>query len=449
MQPGGASGPRIQPVVDVAVDPDRARVYEHGWQSWSPTTSYPPAAAPYRPVSELCRLMNYRPDRVAPADAFWGEGLLAVDPGGGQPVHLLAAREPHRVPSIRADVRGERLRLSAEADLEHVVDAGPGGIDGALARWAEGFAAAHAVPRPRPAPTLWCSWYHYFTGVTEPDIDENLQAIDELGLGIDVVQIDDGYQADIGDWLLLSDRFRSLPDLIARIHGRGRAGIWVAPFLVGTGSRLYAEHPDWTVQGAQAGHGWGQDLAALDPSVPGAAAYLREVFGYFADLGIDFLKLDFLFAGAVPGARAEPGLDPIAAYRLGLEVIREAAGDSAYLLGCGAPILPSVGLVDAMRVGPDISHRSEPEDEDQSQPSQRTATRCTVHRGWQHGRFWVNDSDCLLAGRRTADRERWADTVERYGGLRASSDRLRELDEWGLATTRRLIRPVPAEPFPG
>ena len=31
-----------------------------------------------------------------------------------------------------------------------------------------------------------------------------------------------------------------------------------------------------------------------------------------------------------------------------------AIGAEAVLLGCGAPILPSVGGVDAMRVGPDI-----------------------------------------------------------------------------------------------
>ena len=41
-------------------------------------------------------------------------------------------------------------------------------------------------------------------------------------------------------------------------------------------------------------------------------------------------------------------------------MIREAIGPDAYLLGCGAPILPSVGLVDAMRVGPDIAHHYEP-----------------------------------------------------------------------------------------
>jgi alpha-galactosidase len=146
------------------------------------------------------------------------------------------------------------------------------------------------------------------------------------------------------------------------------------------------------------------------------------------------------------GRRAD-AVDGVTAYRHGLRVIRESIGDDAYLLGCGAPILPSVGLVDAMRVGPDISHFYEPEDGDLSQPSQRAAAGNTRWRAWQHGRFWVNDPDCLVVAPHVERREEWAGIVERYGGLRSSSDRLRGLDAWGLETTRRLLHPVGATPF--
>ena len=43
-------------------------------------------------------------------------------------------------------------------------------------------------------------------------------------------------------------------------------------------------------------------------------------------------------------------------------------------------------------------------------------------------------------------REDWAALVERYGGLRSSGDGLRNLDAWGLATTRRLLVPSLAGP---
>ena len=256
----------------VAVDRERARVYEHGWQSWSPTTAYRLDQRPFRPVSDLRRIGNYRPERTAPGDVFWGEGLLAVDPGTGDGVHVFAAPSASGpIPSIRAEVVGDTVVVSSDGEVTSVVLDGDAGLDGALARWADGFAAAAGVGPLRPPPTAWCSWYHYFERVTQDDIEENLRAIDDLGLDIDVVQIDDGYQAEIGDWLLLSDRFASLEDIVGRIRGAGRrAGIWVAPFLVGERSVLAREHPDWLVGDAEPGTGWGdQRLSSLDVTHPG------------------------------------------------------------------------------------------------------------------------------------------------------------------------------------
>ena len=67
------------------------------------------------------------------------------------------------------------------------------------------------------------------------------------------------------------------------------------------------------------------------------------------------------------------------AYRRGLRLIRDAIGPEAYLLGCGAPILPSVGLVDAMRVSPDTGTDYEPRHGDLSQPSV-SGRRCSAAR---------------------------------------------------------------------
>ena len=51
----------MDPVAEVAVEPARARVYEHGWQSWSPTTSYRLGQHPHRPVSNRNHTLAYRP----------------------------------------------------------------------------------------------------------------------------------------------------------------------------------------------------------------------------------------------------------------------------------------------------------------------------------------------------------------------------------------------------
>jgi len=106
-----------------------------------------------------------------------------------------------------------------------------------------------------------------------------------------------------------------------------------------------------------------------------------------------------------------------------------------------------VGFVDAMRVGPDIAARYEPPDRNPSIPSQRNATRNTVARAWQHGRFWVSDPDCLMARPGVERRDDCAAVVEKFGGLRASSDAIALLDDWGLETTRRLLVASPVSPF--
>jgi len=440
-------------VAAIEVDPGAARVYEHGWQSWTPTTTYGLDERSHRPAGDARRVMCYRPERVPPADGFQGEGLLAVDPGDGGPVHVLATPDASvHMPSIRAERRDGRVMIQSDGPVEHLEFEVPAEVEGqapgagglgrvgaALGAWADHYAERAGLGAPRPAPTAWCSWYHYFTQVTEADVLENLDAMDQLDLPIEVVQIDDGYQAEIGDWLDLSGRFRSLGDLVGRIrqHGR-RAGIWVAPFLVGTRSRLAAEHPEWLVGGAGAGRNWDQDLLALDVTHPGAAAWLAEVFASLASTGIDYFKIDFIYAGALEGERHDD-VEALEAYRRGLELIRGAIGPEAYLLGCGAPVLPSVGLVDAMRISPDVAPQYESPDSDLSRPSQRAAVLTGRGRQWQHGRFWVNDPDCLLARPAVERREAWAAHVAEVGGLVASSDRLRDLDGWGLETTRRQL----------
>ena len=428
--------------------PDEMVVYEHGWQSWSPTGTYAATATSPRPADRDRQILGFRPEKALPGSGFQGEGLLAVSPRGGGMARIWAATDPTlEVASIRARLVDRRLVVSADGPVTETVVTAPD-LETALAGWAGGYGNPYAGGRAGSIPPVWCSWYHYFAGVTAADILENLRSAGHLGLPIGVIQLDDGYSEDLGDWLRTTARFGlPLAAVAAEIRATGRrAGIWTAPLLVGARSRLAAERPEWLVGAADAGWNWGQRLRVLDLTHPDAAAHLHGVFSSLAAWGFDYFKLDFLYAGALPGRRHQDA-SPIAAYREGLRLIRDAVGTGATLLGCGAPLLPSLGLVDAMRVGPDVATHYEPAPGgDLSAPSGRAAALAVRARAFQHGRFWINDPDCLIARPEMERREEWAATVERWGGLRASGDQLAALDGWGLETTRHLL--VPASPWP-
>lgn len=428
-------------IAEIHCDPREAGIYEHGWQSWSPAGLYPATATSPRPRRTLWQTMAFRPDRPAPAAGFQGEGLLAVLPGVGEQVHVFSAAAPQEsIASIRAKAAGDRVIVEADGPVVH--DEYIGRLDDALGQIADRWRSRYAVGRPVPIEPVWCSWYGYWGDVGEDDIATELAAMDQLDLPIRTVQIDDGYQAEIGDWLELSPRFRSLDGLSRRIAGHGRTpGIWTAPFLVGEHSRVAREHPDWLVGGALASpHHWNQRVGVLDVSHPDAGAHLYEVFATLRAQGFAYFKVDFLYAGAMPGGR-HADTDGLAAYGEGLRIIREAIGPSATLLGCGAPLLASIGRVDAMRISPDIAPHFEPPDGDISQPSGRGALLAGRARAWMHQRLWVNDPDCVLVRPEVERRESWAAYLDALGGLAASSDPLHALDERGLELTRRLLRP--------
>jgi alpha-galactosidase len=431
-------------VGEVRCDVDRAAVFEHGWQSWSPSGWYPAKDRPPRPVSPNTAVMAYRWDSPAPDDAFQGEGLVAVDPGDGGPVRLWSAADPTRsVPSVRVSVQPDRLVVTAD---EPLVETSGANRDAALVAWASGVVRDTGIGPVRALPPGWCTWYGYWSKVTEADVAAELALIRQRDLDARLILLDEGYQADIGDWLVTRDGFGDVARVARRILDDGRAaGIWVAPFLVAAGSRVAQEHPEWLVGGAYAGHNWDQDQAVLDVTHPGAAAYLDTVFRTFAGCGYTHFKLDFIYAGALAGRRYGQA-DPIAAYQEGLRIIRAAVGPDAVLHGCGAPILPSLGLVDVMRTSPDTDPAFLPKSGDPSQPGQLGARATGAAREFLHGRFWANDPDCLIVRPEVEDREGWAAHVAASAGLRLASDPIAALDDWGIETTRRLLVPSSPEP---
>jgi alpha-galactosidase len=242
----------------------------------------------------------------------------------------------------------------------------------------------------KPAPRVWCSWY----GLNEA-IDERilLKVLHEIGnLPFDVFQVDDGWQISVGEWESNSKFPSGMSALADRIKASGRkAGIWLAPLIAMKSSRLFREHPGWFLcddrgKYVSAGFNWGEQLFALDTTHQAVLDWLTALMRQVRSWGYDYIKLDFLYGGALPGKRDED-MPREAAYRLGLKAIKEALGDNVYLLACGAPIIPSLGLCDALRIGTDVAEEWENNRDTKllynfTIPGTKNAIRAALNRLW-------------------------------------------------------------------
>lgn len=212
-----------------------------------------------------------------------------------------------------------------------------------------------------PRLTGWTSWYNYYTSISEKVIRENVQALAALKLPLDVMQIDDGWQEGLGDWLAPNDKFpsgmRQMADLI-RSHGL-KPGLWLAPVVCSRRSRLAREHPQWLLRDGRgrpvrAGYNplWGGWFYALDFYAPGFREHLRAVFDTALNRwGFDLLKLDFLYAAAL---RPREGRSRGGVMDEVMKFMRREAGEKL-LLGCGVPLGAAFGRVDYCRIGSDVA----------------------------------------------------------------------------------------------
>jgi alpha-galactosidase len=249
--------------------------------------------------------------------------------------------------------------------------------------------------------------------------------------------------------------------LLADIAAAGfRPGLWIAPFMVGNRSRLYAEHPDWVVQRRDGGgplahmkfygefrwHKRSEEYYILDITHPDAEAYIRHVFRTWRrDWGCLYFKADFLLMGSDYGPDEaiwhRPGRSRIAIWRAMMAAIRDEIGEEALLLGSGSPLWASVGLVDAVRIGRDIGVTWH------GLYSAESLLRDQLTRNHGSGILWQADPDCVLL------RDRFHELADDQlrslalfaglaGGVLMTSDKLDALPE----ERQRLFAALLAEP---
>lgn len=451
-------------------------VYQNGWQSWSPAFARHLDnglhATPDTPDYRRKHQPHWQPSGDKAISTEWvtvispgkGDGRASLLVGFVTAAQQLAEIRVHMdadVPELTARCHCDGLRLEPGDSLSSetlVLRSGPDPL-ALLEAWADDMGNQMEARVPPNFPTGWCTWYTFYGRDTASDVADSLQAIKDFDLPLDVVLIDDGYQTAIGDWFSpdeskYPDGMGSVMDEIKQADRQ--PGIWTAPFGVADGSTLLQDHPDWVLRddGDEPVLGWlhrGTPCYALDCTNPEVLDWLEETFRRMRqEWGVSLFKIDFLYAAGLPGRRHDPTATRAQAVRRGVKAIRKAIGGRAFLLGCGAPLGPCVGLVDGMRIGPDVDPNWYPMwRNDLSAVSTQNALRNVVTRGPFHGRLWANDPDCVLVRQRGDDMDLVLNEMRTLaaltalsGGLTLDSDDLSEINPGRLKYLRQTLPPT-------
>jgi hypothetical protein len=351
-----------------------------------------------------------------------------------------------------------------------------------LEAFANAVARANQIKLPPPY-NGYSTWYHAkATGTSGASDAPHMARLAKFAkdshltdFGLNFLQIDDQWQINrrdfttnkTGDKAPYPEGMKPTADAV-KANGMF-AGLWLTPF--GWQGRDFQDdkpqknetalkdHPDWFVHrddGSVYWVKWAGDC--LDMSNPKARDFLAGVIKRIThDWGYQLLKIDGLWAGMAvkilypdPTYRNDDFGDAVfydksktneQAYRDGLRLVREAGGKDVFLLGCNIAqnvrtLGGSFGLVDSMRIGPDIK------------ADWNAIIRCAKPAGWLYflnGRVWWNDPDCIeVREPLSIDEARaWASFVAVSGQLNLVSEYLPDLPKDRLDIYKRTLPNVP------
>jgi alpha-galactosidase len=429
------------------------RLYGEGFQMLSQTAGTLGAPAD---LGNYTDIKHYR--LIEPDGSRAVYNALTLSPPSSNVHHLLAFTSTRRYvgkfrlqPSaihIVIDIEGLEIAPGEAWPLEDVMWRSGPDRDALLAALAATLNGNHPRLHVAQPPSGWCSWYCFGPNVTADQVLANLDVIARDIPGLKYIQIDDGYQPAMGDWLETGAAFGgNVQSVLKQIRSKGfEPAIWVAPFIAEAGSRLFKEHPGWFVRDDNGEPlradrvtfgGWRRGpWYALDGTHLEAQSHLTRVFRTMRqEWDCSYFKLDANFWGAIHGGRFhDPRATRVDAYRRGMQAVLKGAGD-AFILGCNHPIWPSLGLIHGSRSSNDIRRTWD---------RIATTARQNLMRNWQNGTLWWNDPDAVvLTGDLPEEEFRFhATAIYAAGGMILSGDDLTTISPSRMAMLRKLQPPT-------
>lgn len=249
----------------------------------------------------------------------------------------------------------------------------------------------------------YTSWYNYYQNINEEIILRDLQGLARAGKNANIFQIDDGYETKVGDWDMDTVKFpNGLAPIVDRIHEQGlMAGLWYAPFAAQFKANVIKNHPDWLIRNKHgrpviSGIAWG-GFYALDFEKEEVREYIKSFFDkVFNEWHFDMVKLDFLYAAAIEPRNGKTRGQLMCE---AMDFLRECCGDKI-ILGCGVPLAPAFGVVDACRISCDVENTFKEKFyvkvTNQEIISAKMAMVNSVYRRHLNGRIWANDPDVFF-----------------------------------------------------
>jgi alpha-galactosidase len=362
---------------------------------------------------------------------------------------------------IWSDGDGKQLAVGQTIHYEQIVLTRAGDWLAMLDRFGAAIAAENGITRLKPADFRgWATWDYYGRVFTDKDIYGNMDALNRLVPGANLIQIDGGWWTERGDYK--SPRPDVSPggikEIASRIASEGKTpGLHFDGFRGDASSEVYKAHPEYFLRDQD-----GRVIVDVDQksdrvmryvyfdySHPGARAHIADCIRNMKEhWGIRYFKVDFMRYGLkndilarhpdVKGIKAhDPTITSVERFRLAMKTMREAMGPNAYFLGCSAVFGPAIGFVDVMRTGGDIQPRYG------AFPERSLAN---LGHFYLSGKVFNGDADYLVF-REAADEDKtvsqeaskhggsmtmnearmWADLHKLYGASRLHSDNLMTL----------------------
>lgn len=398
------------------------KFFVNGYQSWT-TSGEMSAEDIYRGTTPLAGVTKYTKDmaitsgdyaftRYEPRPGFFHSFTYTYLRRGDEFELFGSLSERNGYTVFYSDM--EKHIFSVEKDVEGLTISEPyemfdivrfvGGYDEVFDK----YFAAMSLPAKKHIDRLtgYTSWYNYFQKIDENIILRDLKGLSRARESVNIFQIDDGYEPFVGDWLDYNGRDfpNGMKTIADAVHREGYlAGIWLAPFNVQRGkSRILKEHPDWLIRNPdgkpQLGCvAWG-GAYTLDIYNPEVREHLKKVFdNVLDDWGYDMVKLDFLYSQCrTPRDNKTRGTIMCEA----MDFLRECVGDKL-ILGCGVPLGPAFGVVDACRISCDVdlSYGGKFYNSmsiNNELPSAQNAINNSMFRRHLNGRAFLNDPDVFF-----------------------------------------------------